>query len=85
MDLKDTVTLMLSPDYRERFKAEYYQLDIRIKKLHDLIDKWDAGQLDFSPKASRDLLHGQLIDMITYRNRLRARAVIEGIQLDYRS
>ena len=26
MELKDTVSLMQSADYKERFKAEYYQL-----------------------------------------------------------
>ena len=31
MELKDTVDLMLSTDYKERFKAEYYQLKIRTK------------------------------------------------------
>lgn len=85
MELKDTVPLMLSSDYKERFEAEYYQLDIRIKKLRAMLDKWDSGQLGFTSKVSRDLLHGQLIDMINYRNRLRARAVIEGIKLDYKS
>lgn len=29
MELKDTVEMMLSADYKERFKAEYYQLKIR--------------------------------------------------------
>ncbi len=85
MELKETVPLMLSSDYKERFEAEYYQLDIRIKKLRAMLDKWDSGELGFTPKVSRDLLHGQLIDMISYRNRLRARAVIEGIKLDYKS
>ncbi len=84
MELKETVPLMLSSDYKERFEAEYYQLDIRIKKLRAMLDKWDSGELGFTPKVSCDLLHGQLIDMISYRNRLRARAVIEGIKLDYK-
>ena len=55
---------MLSSDYEERFEAEYCQLDIRIKKLRAMLDKWDSGQLGFTPKVSRDLFHGQLIDMI---------------------
>lgn len=27
MELKDTVDLMLGTDFKDRFKAEYYQLD----------------------------------------------------------
>ena len=32
MDFKETVDLMLSNDYKERFKAEYYQTKIRYIK-----------------------------------------------------
>ena len=37
MELKDTVSLMQSADYKERFKAEYYQLVIRYKKLKAML------------------------------------------------
>ena len=33
MELKDTIELMTSEDYKERFKAEYLQLKIRIEGL----------------------------------------------------
>ena len=33
MKLKDTVEMMNSNDYKERFKAEYYQLVTRYKGL----------------------------------------------------
>ena len=33
MELKDTIKIMTSEEYKERFKAEVYQLDIRIGKL----------------------------------------------------
>lgn len=33
MELKDTVEMMTSSDYKERFKAEYYQLKLRYNKL----------------------------------------------------
>lgn len=39
MDLKDTVDLMLSEDYRDRFKAEYQQVKIRKDKLEAYINK----------------------------------------------
>lgn len=44
MELKDTVTLMVSSDYKERFKAEYYQLKIRLEKLKCMLQKWDNGK-----------------------------------------
>ena len=33
MTLKDTVEMMNSDDYKERFKAEYYRLVIRYRGL----------------------------------------------------
>lgn len=44
MELKDTATLMVSSDYKERFKAEYYQLKIRLEKLKCMLQKWDNGE-----------------------------------------
>ena len=37
MELKETVDLMNSSDYKERFKAEYLQLEIRTKKLKEFL------------------------------------------------
>ena len=81
MELKDTIDMMTSPDYKERFKAEFYQLENRIIKLHDMIEAWDAGELDFEPSCPRHILHGQLCAMYAYKDFLRERAVIEGIEL----
>nr|DAK60893.1 MAG TPA: hypothetical protein [Caudoviricetes sp.] len=53
MELKDTVALMASADYKERFKAEYYQLVIRFKKLQTMLEKWDKGELDFTPTCPK--------------------------------
>lgn len=39
MELKDTVDLMLSDDYRDCFKAEYQQVKIRKDKLEAYIKK----------------------------------------------
>ena len=52
MDLKDTIELMQSEDYKERFKAEYYQVKIRLEKLEAMLDKWDKGELDFTPTGA---------------------------------
>ena len=34
MNLNDTVKMMNSANYKERFKAEYWQTKIRYEKLH---------------------------------------------------
>ena len=38
MTLQDTVALMNSADYKERFKAEYYQLANRFKGLKKMLE-----------------------------------------------
>ena len=82
MDLKDTVEMMLSSDYKERFKAEYIQLDIRLKKLRTMLDKYNKGELDFTPDCSSDLLEYQYETMKRYMLILKQRAEIEGIVLE---
>ena len=51
--LKDTVSLMCSDDYKERFKAEYMQVCVRYQKLKAMLDKWDEGKLNFQFIISR--------------------------------
>ena len=43
--LSQTVDIMTSSDYKERFKAEYAQVCIRYKKLKNMLDKWDKNEL----------------------------------------
>ena len=43
MKLSETVEMMNSTDYKERFKAEYNQLAIRYRALKTMLDKWDNG------------------------------------------
>lgn len=81
MELKDTISMMESPDYKERFKAEVIQLDIRIGKLANMLSCWAAGELNFQPTCSYDLLEAQLNSMKVYRHFLGERAKIEGIEL----
>jgi hypothetical protein len=81
MELKETVKMMNSPNYKERFKAEVYQLDIRIGKLSNLLSAWDAGELKFQPTCPYVLLETQLNSMKVYRHLLQMRAEIEGIEL----
>lgn len=81
LNLNETVEMMNSPDYKERFKAEVYQLDIRINKLLTILSAWEAGKLSFQPTCSYDLLAAQLDSMKVYRHFLCERAKIEGIPL----
>ena len=81
MELKDTIDMMNSPDYKERFKAEYVQLSIRIEKLQNMLERWNAGELDFEPTCSFDLLAAQLNAMSAYIFILKMRAEVEGIEL----
>ena len=81
MNLKDTIDLMTSEDYRKRFEAEYYQLKIREQKLHNMLVRYDAGTLGFIPDCSIQLLKDQLSIMRDYAYALEVRAEIEGIQL----
>jgi hypothetical protein len=80
-DLKQTVGMMNSPDYKERFKAEYHQTKIRYEKLHRMCVKYEAGTLNFEPKCSLDLLLKQLDAMGHYLLCLEVRAEIEGVKL----
>jgi hypothetical protein len=81
MELNDTIEMMNSPDYKERFKAEYLQLKIRYTKLYNMLIKYKAGVLGFSPRCSYDILLEQLRAMGQYIMLLEARAKIEGIEL----
>ena len=82
MNLNDTVKMMNSADYKERFKAEYWQTKIRYEKLHRMTVKYEAGTLDFEPDCELSLLLEQKKYMGLYLNRLEVRAEIEGINLE---
>lgn len=81
MELKDTIEMMNSPDYKERFKAEYVQTNIRLEKLDAMLSKYKEGTLDFTPKCSYHLLKEQSRVMTEYCAILEVRAQIEGIEL----
>lgn len=81
MKLKDTVEMMNSEDFKERFKAEYYQLLIRLDGLVAMLMKWENGMLGFEPKCSKETLENQVIFMQGYLKVLRLRAEVEGIEL----
>lgn len=81
MELQDTIELMKSSDFKDRFRAEYYQLEIRLKKLRDMIEKYELGTLPFKPNCPIELLAAQAQLMEAYLNVLKERADIEGVEL----
>lgn len=82
MELLDTVSLMTSDDYKERFKAEYLQTKIRRDKLKSMIQKMDNGALNFVPKCPRNIFIYQLAVMNAYLDALKMRSDIELIDID---
>lgn len=81
MLLQETISMMTSPDYKERFIAEYAQLSVRMEGLLSVIDGYRAGTLDFTPSCSLSLLEKQYLSMGHYRSILQERAIIEDIHL----
>ena len=81
MELKDTIELMNSSDYKDRFKAEYWQAKIRYDKLDDMTVKYEANTLNFTPTCSLELLKEQKKCLGNYIHTLKIRAEIEGIKL----
>lgn len=82
MELTDTVKMMNSSDYKERYKAEYFQLKIRYEKLSAMLDKYKNGKPDFTPTCSYELLFEQLIYMENYMHILEERAIIENVDIE---
>ncbi len=75
--LEDTIELMKSRNHKDRFKAEYIQLKIRMFKLNELIQKYYDGELDFELKCNIFLLIRQLNCMEKYSEILELRALEE--------
>ena len=83
MELKDTIELMTSDDYKDRFRAEYWQTKIRydkLHKLHKMLVRYDAGTLSFEP-TNISLLREQAAAMWNYLYYLEIRAEVEKIEL----
>lgn len=80
-ELKETIELMESADYKDRFAAEYYQLETRLCKLEAMINAWDKDELKFTPTCPRATYDFQIRAMKDYLGILQVRAKIEGIEL----
>ncbi len=77
MTLEDTVDLMLSLDWEDRFLAEYYQLQIRLKKLRKALLPTNT----IPPKVVK-LLSLQESAMSAYLATMKQRAELLGMDLD---
>ena len=83
MKLIETAEMMGSEDYKERFRAEYIQLKLRMIGLGEMLRKYKNGELNFTPSCSYDLLNGQFKAMDMYASYLEERAEIENIDLEF--
>ena len=68
---------MVSPDWRERLKAEYWQLEIRIKKLRKALE---IPRL--TGTYNMELMEKQLKAMEAYRTALGLRARIFRVDVE---
>ena len=75
----DTAPLMVSDDYKERFKAEYYQTKIRHDRLEEMVNNWD--DLDFVPTCEKSVYVNQIKAMELYLDILLFRAGKEDVKL----
>lgn len=80
MKLTNTSEMMNCKDYKERFRAEYYQLVIRLNGLKNMLDKWDKSELTFIPTCPRSIYNTQITAMSDYLEVLKVRAIIEKIE-----
>ena len=85
MELKETVELMNSKDYKERFVAEYHQVKIRYEKLKNFCNKIEVETMLGKEVTKHDcpleLLREQQKYMGLYLSVLEKRALIEKIVL----
>lgn len=86
LELKDTVEMMQSADYRERFVAEYHQTKIRYEKLKAFNTKIKAAHMSTkvdmpAHDCPDELLRDQQAAMGQYLHLLELRAEIEHIKL----
>ena len=82
MTLKDTVDMMTSENWKDRFVAEYRQTKIRYEKLHKLIIKREVGKHGFETPIPLDSWKEQAYHMGLYLYELEKQAAIHGIDLD---
>lgn len=83
-DLKNTVALMESDNYQERFIAEYWQTKIRyerLKKYNNAIEAHQGTEAEPPHNCPLKLLRDQERAMLRYLTILEKRAAIEQVPL----
>ena len=80
-NITETIPMMESEDYKERFRAEYWQVFIRYQKLDFMLEQWDSGAIESLPVCPKPMFERQLSIMWDYIEILRERAEQEGIEL----
>ena len=78
-----TVDLMNSEEYKDRLKGEYAQTLIRLRKLNNMLNKYDEGTLGFTPTCPIYLLRHQSAYMEAYLKTLEERAQYENVDLSF--
>lgn len=73
MELKDTISLMLSDDFKVRGVAEYLQIKIRTEQNRTFIKNWKRGELKFTPCNTLEQSEMQLKAMELYQFTLKER------------
>jgi hypothetical protein len=85
MELKETIELMCSSNYKERFVAEYRQVKIRYEKLKNFCNKIEVETMLGKEVTKHDcpleLLREQQKYMGLYLSVLEKRALIENVEL----
>ena len=81
MELSEITKLMLDGDYRNRFRAEYYHVKLRLSNLKAVLKLWDSNKLNFKPDCPRSIYNLQLKAMEDYLAVLEARAAIEHVDI----
>ena len=76
MTLEETIPLMTSNDYKERLKAEYFQLRIRLVEVKHCLDRYPP------PLIRLDLMAAQYKAMKLYKKILEARLVENEIDFE---
>lgn len=81
MKLTDTSFMMHSDDFKTRFKAEYFQLKLRLEGLTKMLEGLKNNTLSFKPKCSYEIFNEQVQCMAGYLSVLEKSAEIENIDL----
>ncbi len=80
-ELKETIDLMLSEDWKDRLLAEYWQTKIRYSALHRMLVRYDAGTTTLTLTDAGQMRNQKRL-MGDYLYQIEVRAEREGINLD---